>query len=94
MACGLPVVACAGSGAAEVVRHGETGLLLPPQDLTGLTEALRGLLRDGSRRQQLGEAARCFVLAEADSRTCLRRLESFYSAVASGKVRAPGRLVV
>jgi glycosyltransferase involved in cell wall biosynthesis len=85
MACGLPVIACAGSGAAEVVRHGENGLLVPPQDVDALTAALRSLLKDGALRQAMGENARRFVIAEADSDACLKKLESFYAAVAARK---------
>ena len=81
MACGLPVIACAGSGAAEVVREGENGFLVPPGDITALTEVLRTLLRDGDQRRRMGEEARRFVLREADSRTCLKKLEAFYLEV-------------
>lgn len=84
MACGLPVIACAGSGAAEVVRVGENGLLIPPQNVEALTEALRSLLKDTARREQMGRAAREFVVAEADSRACIKKLEAFYTAIARG----------
>jgi glycosyltransferase involved in cell wall biosynthesis len=83
MACELPVIACDGSGVAEVVRHGETGLLIPPDDLDALTSALRALLGDAQRRQTLGQQARRFVVAQADSRLCLSRLEQFYAAAAT-----------
>ena len=83
MACGLPVIACSGSGAAEVIRPGETGLLVPPHNLEGLVEALRMLLSDAAKRQAMGEKARQFVLAEADSSICLQRLEAFYLSVIS-----------
>ncbi len=88
MACGLPVIACEGSGAAEVVRHGENGLLVPPQNVEALVAALRELLRDSAKRQAMGERARSFVVAEADSRVCLKKLEAFYAAVASGKAES------
>ena len=35
MACGLPVIACSGSGAAEVVQPGENGWPVPPRDRPG-----------------------------------------------------------
>ena len=91
MACGLPVIACEGSGAAEAVRHGETGLLVPPQDVPTLTAALLSLLNDPARRQKMGESARRFVLAEADSRACVKRIEAFYGAVVNGKARERAR---
>ena len=81
MACGLPVIACTGSGAAEVVIPGENGLLAPPGDVDALAAALRQLLGDATLRTAMGERARRYVLSEADSRVCIRRLESFYASV-------------
>ncbi|MBM3502165.1 MAG: glycosyltransferase family 4 protein [Armatimonadetes bacterium] len=84
MACGLPVIACAGSGAAEAIRDGETGLLVPPGDVEGLAQALRRLISDTDERETMGRRAREHVLAEADSRTCIRRVEAFYKSVVQG----------
>jgi glycosyltransferase involved in cell wall biosynthesis len=81
MACGLPVIACSGSGAAEVVRDEQTGLLVPPDDLEALAVALRRLLGDEPKRQALGDRARRYVLESADSRVCRRELERFYLKV-------------
>lgn len=86
MACGLPVIACEGSGAAEVVRPGENGLLVPPGDVPALTAALRTLLENSAQREALSRAARKMALEEACSRSCLRTLESFYRAVSAGHV--------
>jgi glycosyltransferase involved in cell wall biosynthesis len=81
MACGLPVIACAGSGAAEVVTHEQTGLLVPPRDKTALVAALRRLLTDATTRAAMGARARRYALENADSKVCLARLESFYQSV-------------
>jgi glycosyltransferase involved in cell wall biosynthesis len=88
MACGLPVVACSGSGASEVVDNGQNGFLVPPHDVDALTGALRRLLADYELRDQMGARARRFVVAEGDSRVCLDRLESFYRQVAAGQRKA------
>ena len=63
MAAGKPVVAARVGGLAEVVRHGETGLLVPPQDVEALAAALAGLAADRPRRERLGAAGRAHVLA-------------------------------
>jgi glycosyltransferase involved in cell wall biosynthesis len=55
---GLPVVAAAAGGVVEVVRDGETGLLVPFGDLDRLTAALRSLLADRARARRLGKAGR------------------------------------
>lgn len=85
MACGLPVIACSGSGVAEVVAEGDTGLLVPPSDPTALAGALRSLLLDTPRRTLMGRAARRYVESEADSRLCIRRYEAFLASVAGGR---------
>ena len=57
-AAGVPVVAFNAGGVAEVVRPGETGLLVLPGDTAGLAAAAVALLRDRPRRQAMGAAAR------------------------------------
>src|SRR5262249_21801243 len=83
MACGLPVIACSGSGAAEVVIPEHNGLLAPPGDLEALVTSLRWLMRNPGERERLGKNGRRYVVEHADSGQCLRRLEDFYGAVAA-----------
>ncbi|MBW3623990.1 MAG: glycosyltransferase family 4 protein [Armatimonadetes bacterium] len=83
MACGLPVVACSGSGASEVVKHGENGLLAPPGDLHALVQVLRQLLHEPEAREQMGQRARDYAVREANSALCLRKIEAFYESVAA-----------
>ena len=56
-AAGLPLVAAAHGGLVEIVRDGETGLLVPPGDAAALAGALRRLAVDPGLRARLGEAA-------------------------------------
>ena len=58
MAHGRPVVASAVGGLRELVRDGETGLLVPPGDPRALRAALEQLLGDAELRRRLGAAAR------------------------------------
>jgi len=81
MACGLPVIACSGSGASEVVVPEENGLLVPPRDVDALVHALLRLLNQRDFRQIMGQRAREYVVREADRELCLQRLEAFYSSV-------------
>lgn len=81
LACGIPVVASAGSGAAESVRDGETGLLVPPGDGAALAAALERLLGDPALRRRMGAAARQYAEEEADAGRCAARLEGFFHAV-------------
>lgn len=53
-----PVVATATGGVPEVVRHRETGLLVPVGDSRALAKALVSLLTDERRRERMGRAGR------------------------------------
>ncbi|MFB6347008.1 MAG: glycosyltransferase family 4 protein [bacterium] len=58
MAARLPVVATNVSAIPEIVRHRETGLLVEPDRVDALSEAMESLLVDPERRSQLGRAGR------------------------------------
>ena len=66
---GLPVVAAAAGGVAEVVDHGETGLLVPFGDVQALADALGRLLADRDTARRLGEAGRALVAAATPGTT-------------------------
>jgi glycosyltransferase involved in cell wall biosynthesis len=58
MAVGRPVVACdCDYGPRDIIRPGVDGLLVPPEDVPALAEAIDGLLRDDERRGTLGRRA-------------------------------------
>jgi glycosyltransferase involved in cell wall biosynthesis len=56
MAMGLPVIAAAAGGPAEIVDHEVTGLLFPPGDIDALARALARLASDAGLRASLGAA--------------------------------------
>jgi glycosyltransferase involved in cell wall biosynthesis len=57
-ASGAAIVATATEGAKEILRDGETGLLVPIQEPVALAEAVGKLLRDEKLRAKLGRQAR------------------------------------
>jgi glycosyltransferase involved in cell wall biosynthesis len=58
MARSKPVIGTAVGGIPEIIRHGETGLLVSPGDERQLTEAMRSLLADGAAASRIGRNAR------------------------------------
>jgi glycosyltransferase involved in cell wall biosynthesis len=61
MAAGLPVVATNVGGVSDIVRHGDTGFLFDPSDVTGMTQGLARLIQNPELRAQMGAAAQRFV---------------------------------
>ncbi|MBN1306119.1 MAG: glycosyltransferase family 4 protein [Anaerolineales bacterium] len=63
MSSGMPVIATRIAGNEELVSPRETGLLVPPDDVAALKEALVELLTDEKKRRRMGEQARSRVEA-------------------------------
>ncbi len=59
MACQLPVVStdCSGGGPGEIIQDGENGVLVPPEDVTALADAMDRLMANPQERQRLGVQA-------------------------------------
>jgi glycosyltransferase involved in cell wall biosynthesis len=68
MASARPIVITDNPGVAGYVRHGETGLLVPPGDPAALAGAIGELLADPARARRMGEAGRRAVEARFTSR--------------------------
>jgi glycosyltransferase involved in cell wall biosynthesis len=66
-AAGLPVVSTSVGATAEIVKDGQTGIMVPPGDVAALVHALSALIADPVRRRQLGDAARALVLESYDA---------------------------
>jgi glycosyltransferase involved in cell wall biosynthesis len=78
MACGVPVVASRVDGIPEVIRDGETGLLVPPADPAGLAQAIIDLLRDQERAHQMGECGREWVARQFSVFAMVKSHEQLY----------------
>lgn len=60
-AAGLPAIGTRINAIPEIVQHGATGLLVPPDDPRALADALRRLVDDPALRTRLGGAARARI---------------------------------
>jgi glycosyltransferase involved in cell wall biosynthesis len=61
LAVGTPVVATAIGGSPEVIRHGETGVLVAPNDAAALAAAIVTTFRDPHRARAMARAGQMFV---------------------------------
>lgn len=81
MARGKAVIGTTAGGIPEVVRDGETGLLVPPDDAEALAAAIIRLLRDDQYRRTLGLAGYERYRAEFSAWQMAGRMLDFYREV-------------
>jgi glycosyltransferase involved in cell wall biosynthesis len=81
MACGLPCVGTRIEAMPEIVREGETGLLVPPGDPIPLALAIERLLGDPALARAMGARGRARVFAGALWSHVAARLERALSGV-------------
>ena len=77
-ACALPVIVSDAGGLPEVVRDGETGLVVPRNDVPALRAALKRLVLDAALRERMGTAGRARVAREYEWGHCVDRMERCY----------------
>ena len=77
----VPIVASDVGGIPEAVRHGENGLLVPPNDAVALRAAIRKLVHDPALRKRLGETGRRIVTEEFSIDTMVEGNLSVYNVV-------------
>jgi L-malate glycosyltransferase len=82
-ACALPVVVSDVGGLPEVVRDGETGLIVAREDVPALQAALKRLVLDAGLRERLGWAGRAHVQREYEWGHCVDVMERCLERVAS-----------
>lgn len=79
--CGRAVVASNTGGMPEIVKNGETGLLVPPGDATALAESIVSLLSDQREREKMGAAARQLWERKFTADVMVDKLEKTYSSL-------------
>lgn len=88
MAAGLPVVTTRVGHLERLVRHGETGLVCPPDDPAAIGAALEVLAAQPGLRARLGQAARKHALADCTWDAAVTRI------LRAAGVQAPKRRAV
>jgi glycosyltransferase involved in cell wall biosynthesis len=80
-AAGVPVVAAAHGGLPEMLRDGDTGLLVTPGDPAALASALRSIADDPARARRIGDAAASDVAARFSAGRMLTAVQAHYDAL-------------
>jgi glycosyltransferase involved in cell wall biosynthesis len=79
MVSGVPVVATSISGIPELVRHGDTGWLVPPEDVEALAEALSQIHKDPAEAKRRACSGRRWVLDEFELSSNAKRLSLLFT---------------
>ncbi|MCA9115940.1 MAG: glycosyltransferase family 4 protein [Planctomycetaceae bacterium] len=77
-ACGLPIVATRVGGTAEILRDGNSALLVPPGDREQLTGAIRDLVAEPELRKQFALNGRRRIEADFSVGLAAGRLGAFW----------------
>jgi L-malate glycosyltransferase len=81
MAAGLPTVVSRVGGNAELVEHGVTGLLVPPEDSPALSAALLRLLNDPGLGRDMAQSAREFTIRNFSFERLVREVDALYTGL-------------
>jgi glycosyltransferase involved in cell wall biosynthesis len=87
MAAGCAAVCTDVGGVSQVLEHGVTGLLVPPNDPAALAAALLACFNDPARTAQMGEAGRRAVVERYSMAAWVRRCEALYLQEVAPAVR-------
>jgi glycosyltransferase involved in cell wall biosynthesis len=75
---GLPLISTRVSGIPELVRHNQTGWLVPPGDTAALADAIAALAANPAMRARLGKNARALVEAQFNIESNALRLTGLF----------------
>jgi glycosyltransferase involved in cell wall biosynthesis len=80
-AAGLATIASGAAGEPFVLRHGETGWIVPPCNVADLASAITGLVQDAPLRRSIGQAARLEAESQHSWRHTVELLEDIFHHV-------------
>ena len=85
MALKVPVIATEVGGTVEAVKHGDTGILVPPENPEALSEGILSLIKDESLKKKLTENAFQLVLKKFSVSTMVDSYVELYREVKGGR---------
>jgi UDP-glucose:(heptosyl)LPS alpha-1,3-glucosyltransferase len=89
MSCGLPVIASMYAGASELIRDGETGLLLSdPRNPSEIARLVQKLYMNVSLRQKMGLAASQYVQANCGWEQNISKTRDFLEGIVQDREKS------
>lgn len=79
--CGIPVVATSVGGIPEVVKDGETGILVPPADPHRIAQAICDLLADPHKRKVMSDLGKHWVRDRFGAKEMARKISDLYKGL-------------
>ena len=83
MAFGVPAVASAVGGVPQVIRHGETGLLVSPGNAGEISSAVLALYGNSGTRRTLAQNARTLAGTRYGVTEWISRIEAVYRSLSN-----------
>ena len=87
MAARIPVISAAVSGIPELVRNGETGLLVPQRDPAALADVIEKMLKDPALAARLAEGGHRLACQQYDLEKSARGVADLFERSRTGEVR-------
>ena len=81
MSCGVSVVAGDLPTIRELIQHKKNGILVNPEDIDDLTNALARLIKNRSLRESFGKAGRKRVVEEFSLGMNVKRIQQAFQSV-------------
>ncbi len=81
--CERPVIACQAGGAPEIIKHGESGLLVPPKSPNELASAILELLGDRTRAEAMGRHGNEICRSRFNWPRYIERISNVYEKLAA-----------
>jgi len=87
LSCETPVVASNVGGVSEVVLNGQNGVLVPPNNIIRLAQAMQDLLNDDNARERFGREGRKWIVGNFSLEVISRRLSELYERMTANRTR-------
>jgi glycosyltransferase involved in cell wall biosynthesis len=81
---GVPIIGTNIGGTPEIISHGRTGFLVPPNDPAALAGVLSHLASDQNLRQKVGRAGQRLAAMKHTEEIVTKQVEKLYNAVVAG----------